>query len=259
MLVAERHANIIEIVNDKGSIRVSELSQIFNVTEETIRRDLEKLENEGQLRRSHGGAVSIKESHTEPSYFEREITNVEEKKEVATEALRYIQPQDRIILDASSTACYMAKILPDIPLTVLTNSMKVAMELAGKEQISVIVTGGTLLPRSLSFVGPLVENALGLYHVNKMFMSCKGLHPKWGISDSNEMQALVKKKFMEVSDKVYLLADHSKLGVKSFSRVAALNEIDAVITDSKTDSANIQAYKDASVEVICSRKLQGNK
>lgn len=254
MLVAERQEKIVEIVNEKGSVRVSELSQIFGVTEETIRRDLEKLESDGRLRRSHGGAVSFKVNQTETPYFEREVTNVVEKKEVAREALNYIEPHDRIILDASSTAWYMAKILPDVQLTVLTNSMKVAMELANKEKISVICSGGNLSSSSLSFVGHLAERSLELYHVNKAFISCKGLHPEWGISESNEMQALVKRKMIDISDKVYLLADFSKFGVKAFSSVSDFDLVDMIITDSKTDKQQIQQFKDFSVKVIRSKQ-----
>ena len=161
MLVAERHEKITEIVNTKGSIRVSELSQLFKVTEETIRRDLEKLEKEEKLQRSHGGAVSIKkEEQMERPYFEREIRNVPEKTAVAEEAVKNVVENDTIILDASTTAWYMAKRLPDIPLTVITNSMKVAMELSSREKVTVISCGGTMLAKSLSFVGPLAIQAI---------------------------------------------------------------------------------------------------
>ena len=250
MLVAERHEKITALVNEKGSIRVSELSQIFKVTEETIRRDLEKLENDGKLQRSHGGAVSIKEHDLEAPYFEREIRNVKEKIAVAEEAIKYVSTNDRIILDASTTAWYVAKRLPDIPLTVLTNSMKVAMELVNREKISVIAVGGSLLPKSLSFVGPQTNNALEHYHVNKAFISCQGIHVERGISDSNEMQALVKKKMIEISDEIYLLADYTKFGVQAFSRVATMDAIHFVITDSKTNQEQIQAFKDLPIKVI---------
>lgn len=250
MLVAERHEKITALVNEKGSIRVSELSQIFKVTEETIRRDLEKLENDGKLQRSHGGAVSIKDHDIEAPYFEREIRNVKEKIAVAEEAIKYVSTNDRIILDASTTAWYMAKRLPDIPLTVLTNSMKVAMELVNREKISVITVGGSLLAKSLSFVGPQTNNALEYYHVNKAFISCQGIHIERGISDSNEMQALVKKKMIEISDEIYLLADYSKFGVQAFSRVATMDAIHFVITDSKTKQEQIQEFLDLPIKVI---------
>lgn len=157
MLVAERYEKIVELVNERGSIRVSELSRLCGVTEETIRRDLDKLEKEGRLKRSHGGAVSIKDPQPETPYSEREITNVEEKRMIAREAVKHIRPKDRIILDASTTAWYMASIIPDIPLTVLTNSIKVSLELSAKQQIEVISTGGILTAKSLSYVGPLAE------------------------------------------------------------------------------------------------------
>lgn len=250
MLVAERHEKITALVNEKGSIRVSELSQIFKVTEETIRRDLEKLENDGKLQRSHGGAVSIKDHDVEAPYFEREVRNVKEKMAVAEEAVKYVAANDRIILDASTTAWYMAKRLPDIPLTVLTNSMKVAMELANREKISVIAVGGSLLQKSLSFVGPQTNNALESYHVNKAFISCQGIHIERGISDSNEMQALVKKKMIEISDEIYLLADYTKFGVQAFSRVATMDAIDFVITDSNTTQEQIEEFRELPIKVI---------
>jgi DeoR/GlpR family transcriptional regulator of sugar metabolism len=181
MLVAERHQKIVKLVNERKSIRVTELSEIFSVTEETIRRDLEKLEKEHKLARSHGGAIYINSSDSmEQPYFEREIMNVNEKREIALRATKLIDEGDKVILDASSTAWYMAKSLPDIPLTVLTNSIKVAMELSNKKQVEVISTGGTLQPKSLSFTGPLAEASMDTYHVSKAFISCKGLHLRRG-------------------------------------------------------------------------------
>ncbi|MCJ7842313.1 DeoR/GlpR family DNA-binding transcription regulator [Lederbergia sp. NSJ-179] len=252
MLVAERHKKITEIVDEKGSIRVSELSQIFKVTEETIRRDLEKLEAEGKLQRSHGGAVSVKqEGQIELPYFEREIRNVKEKMAVADVAIKHVANNDRIILDASTTAWYMAKRLPDMPLTVITNSMQVALELSTREKITVISSGGTLLSKSLSFVGQLAIQAIEPYHVNKAFISCQGIHIERGISDSNELQSLVKRKMIEIADEVYLLADYTKFGIQAFSRIAPLEMIHSIITDSKTDQDFIRALQEMNIEVIC--------
>lgn len=253
MLVAERHEMIVRLVNDRGSIRVSELSEICNVTEETIRRDLDRLEEAGRLVRSHGGAVSIGDQQPEIPYLEREVIRMEEKKRIARQAVAYIEPHDRIILDASTTAWYMAAIVPDIPLTVLTNSIKVAMELSTKEKVEVIATGGTLAPRSLSFLGPSAERTLDQYHVDKAFLSCKGVHLDRGISESNELQALVKKKMIEISDKVFLLADTSKFGVQAFTYFAKLREIDEIITDDEVDVATIRQFEEKSVKVKVSR------
>lgn len=253
MLVAERYEKIVRLVNQRGGIRVSELSEICEVTEETIRRDLDKLEQAGRLQRSHGGAVSIREQQPEIPYFEREITSMEEKKRIAQEAIKYIKPNDRIILDASTTAWYMASIVPDITMTVLTNSIKVAMELSAKEKIEVISTGGILAPRSLSYVGPLAERSLDLYHVDKAFISCKGVHMIRGISESNELQALIKKKMIGITDKVFLLADYSKFGVQAFTRVAGINQLDEIVTDDKVDTQYIEQLEEQSVKVTVAR------
>ncbi|QTN00518.1 DeoR family transcriptional regulator [Sediminibacillus dalangtanensis] len=251
MLVAERQQKIVEVVNERKSIRVSELSRIFSVTEETIRRDLEKLETEQKLARSHGGAVSIiPDESAELSFSEREITNVKEKKEIANEAAKYVIEGDKIMLDASTTAWYLAKALPDIPVTVLTNSIKVAMELSSRKEVTVISTGGTLLSKSLSYVGPLAESSLDTYHVNKAFISCKGFHLDKGISESDEQQARIKKKMMDNADSVFIMIDHSKFGVRAFSRLSGIEAIDHVITDGKVDTAILQQLSDRSLNLI---------
>ncbi|WP_274650438.1 DeoR/GlpR family DNA-binding transcription regulator [Paenibacillus humicola] len=252
MLAAERYAKIVQIVGERGSVRVSELSELCGVTEETIRRDLDRLEREGKLQRSHGGAVSVREAQTEAPYFEREVTNASEKKRIAAEAVKRIEPHDKIALDASSTAFYMAAALPDIPLTVLTNSIRVAAELAGKEKIEVISTGGLLSSRSLSFQGPLAESNLEQYHVAKAFVSGKGVHPERGISESSELQAAVKRKMIGMADEVYLLADSSKFGVRAFAHIASCDQIHHLITDSRADDEIMQVYRNLGIAVTIS-------
>lgn len=251
MLVAERHQKIIELINEKKSIRVSELSQLFSITEETIRRDLEKLEKEKKLIRSHGGAVSLNTSSiSEVSYLEREIINVKEKKQIALEAVKQVFEGDKIILDASTTAWYMAKKLPNVNITVLTNSIKVATELSTKKEITVISTGGILRPESLSNVGPLAEESLESYHVNKAFISCKGLHLKHGMSEASEQQARLKELMVNSADTVYIMVDYSKFGVQAFTRFSDLDSINYVITDSQVDEQTVQLLNDQSVQVI---------
>lgn len=249
MLVAERQRKIVDLVNERLSVRVTELSKIFSVTEETIRRDLEKLEKENLLMRSHGGAVSIEKDQGETSYIEREITSAAEKKAIAVEAVRSIEAGDQIVLDASTTAWYVAKELEDMPLTVLTNSIKVAIELSKKEQIKVISTGGTLLTQSLSYVGPLAERSLGMYHVNKAFISCKGVHLEKGLSDFNELQALLKKQMMDIADETILMVDSSKFGTRAFSQIAPITKIDCIITDSNIDEQTKKQLEEKNIKL----------
>ncbi|WP_028552509.1 DeoR/GlpR family DNA-binding transcription regulator [Paenibacillus sp. UNC451MF] len=251
MLAAERYEKIVSVVNQRGAIRVSELSELFQVTEETIRRDLDRLEQAGRLTRSHGGAVSIKDDQQpEIPYFEREITYAEEKKRIAQAAIKRIAPKDRILLDASSTAWYMAAEVPDHPLTVLTNSIKVATELSSKEKIEVISTGGLLAQRSLSYVGPLAERSLDTYHVDKLFLSCKGVHLDRGISESNELQARIKERMIGMADEVILLVDSSKFGIQAFTHVADLSEVDVIITDRRIAKDTLEQLQDRGISVI---------
>lgn len=250
MLVAERYEKIVRLVNERGSVRVTELAALFGVTEETIRRDLAALEQAGRLKRSHGGAVSVRDVQGELPYFVREVTHAAEKERIAREAVKRIEPCDRILLDASTSAWYMARHLPDIPLTVLTNSIKVATELAAKEKIDVIVSGGRLSPRSLSFVGPQAETSFQDYHVDKLFFSCKGVHPERGLSESNDLQARLKRQFIGMAERVVLLADSSKFGVQAFARIAGLERVDAVISDDGLDGKTKEQLEERGIEVV---------
>ena len=250
MLAIERRNEILEKLQADRRVVVSELSQIYDVSEEMIRRDLDKLEQQGKLRRSHGGAVSVKEPQAETPYSEREIIHQKEKKIIAAAAVRLIEPYDRIALDASSSAWYMASILPDIPLTVVTNSIKVALELSSKEKVQVISSGGQLAARSLSYVGPMAERSLEPYYVDKAFISCKGVHLERGISESNELQAMVKQRMIKQSDRVYLLSDNSKIGIQAFTHVAGWEDIQVVITDDGIRPEHTDALRSREIEVM---------
>ncbi|WP_076347287.1 DeoR/GlpR family DNA-binding transcription regulator [Alicyclobacillus vulcanalis] len=251
MLPVERQRAILHYLNERGSIRVKELSRMFSVTEETVRRDLHILEMEGKLRRSHGGAVRIDDdTPAETSYLIRESEHVPEKMAIARAAIGYVEQGDSIILDASSTALHVANALPNMPLTVLTNSLKVALELASKDKIEVISTGGILRASSLSYVGPMAEEAIGRFHVNKAFLSCKGVHVEHGFTESNALQALVKRKMVEIADMLILLADHSKMQARDFTKVGDVDEIDLLITDEKTSEDDVRAFEQAGVRVV---------
>ncbi|MCL6631846.1 MAG: DeoR/GlpR family DNA-binding transcription regulator [Alicyclobacillus herbarius] len=249
MLMADRHRKIVELVEREGSVRVSELSELFQVTEETIRRDLDKLESEGKILRTHGGAVRTDEPGIEIPVSEREIERIEQKRAIAAKAIEWVEPGDQIILDASTTAWQMAKILPDIPLIVVTNSVKVIMELAGKDNIQVISVGGNLAARSLSFVGPLAERSLDNYHVRKLFMSCGGCHLDYGISEATEEQARVKAKMIANADDLILLVDSSKFQRRAFTQIAPVETADVVITDAEVDPGIVERMEGLSISV----------
>lgn len=232
MMAVERQRKIVEYIHAHGSIRVVEISQLFDVTPETARRDLDLLESEGKLRRSHGGAVRLSDDLNDVPYLERESTNAKEKNEIAQRAVELIHIGDTIALDASSTCWFLARALPDMSITVLTNSIRVTQELSQKSKITVISTGGILRAASMSFVGPLAQETLSKYHVHKAFVSCKGVHAQYGVSESSELQALIKRQMIMIADETYLLADHTKFGKRDFAQAVSLSQITAIVTDS---------------------------
>jgi len=249
MLVVERHRRIVEAVNRKTSLRVTELAGMFGVTEETIRRDLESLQEQGFLVRSHGGAVALTDASYEVHHAARETQHQAEKTAIAREAMKRIHPDDTLIMDSSSTVLLVARILPDMRITVITNSIQAAMELSGRPLVRVIGIGGTLMSSSLSYVGPLAEKCLSEYHARKAFFSCKGFSAKDGASESNELQALLKRKMLEHSDEHYLLADGSKLGSKSLTVWAAAADFTEVITDQGAPAHSLDGLKKLGVRL----------
>jgi DeoR/GlpR family transcriptional regulator of sugar metabolism len=250
MLIAERHREILTILQRDGSVRVTELAKTFQVTEETVRRDLEKLEIDGRLQRSHGGAVSLGTNGREIPFTDREARQQAEKKAIAHAAALRVQPGDTIFIDASSTALSFARVLPDTHLTVLTNAVKVALELSSRPHIRVISTGGLLAPESLSFVGPLTEKLLADYHVDKLFFSCKGVDYERGISESNELQGALKNKLLSMSGERFLLADHTKFGVRGLTKFADLSDLTELITDKKTPASVVKELESRGVKVL---------
>ena len=235
MIAAQRQREILNEIVKEGSVRVAELATRLDVTEETIRRDLDKLEETGKIRRSHGGAVLADQGPQESPHWAREQVNRAEKNAIAQAAADRVQPGDTIILDASSTAYYLAAHLPDIPVTVITNSSKVAIALADQDQVKVICIGGTLSPKSLSFVGPVAERNLNEFSADKAFLSCGGVDNQLGLSDANELQAELRRLMIERSDHHTLMCDYSKFGSRTLAHIADIDSFNEVITDNAID------------------------
>jgi DeoR/GlpR family transcriptional regulator of sugar metabolism len=250
MIAAHRHQEILNEISTKGSVKVSEIAARLSVTEETIRRDLDKLESTGKVRREHGGAVAIETADHEMPYWQRELIRAGEKTAIAARAATLVQAGDTIVLDASSTAWFLAKQLPDVPLTVLTNSSQVAVALSRRSQIKVVCVGGQLSPASLSFIGPLTEEMLLRYRANKAFLSCGGVELDRGLSDTNELQARVRQHMIRISERCILMADHSKFGKPALAVVAPLRSMHTVITDAETPAPTLAALRKLGVEVM---------
>ena len=232
MLAIERKNEILSILQKEQRVLVSELSQRYNVTEETIRRDLEKLEREGFVKKTYGGAVLNKNISVDLPLKIREKTNRKEKLAIAQKVAELVEEGECIMLDSSSTSLMIAQSLKKKEkLTVITNSVEVLIELSGCEGIQVISTGGTLRDSSLSLVGKAASDILSRYNVDKAILSCKGLDMHKGVTDSHEMEAEVKMSMRACAKTTILAADSSKLDSVYFIKVMDLEPGDILVTN----------------------------
>lgn len=232
MFGIERRSLIISQLNEKKSILVQEAAPFFGVTEETIRRDLKELENQGLLTRTHGGAILADDSKAEAPLEVREGINIAGKDSIGREAAKLVNDGDTIILDASTSSLFVAKHIKDKKgLTVITNAEKVIFELSACHDINLISTGGILRHKSLSYVGRAAESSLSNYYANKVFFSCKGFSPDRGLTDSNEQESDIRKAMLKCSEKSIFLCDRTKFEKVGYVTTAKLEDIDLIITD----------------------------
>ncbi len=238
MLAVERLTAITEALNSNDCVSVSELSRAFSVTEETIRRDLDKIVNsDHSVVRVHGGAYKIKTFDREAPYQLRETLLVEEKDRIARRSFAMLDDGDTIMLDSSTTALHLATFIKDSPLkiSVITNSLRIASELSDCAHTNLILTGGTYRPASCSFVGYSATNTLDEFHADKAFVSCSGLHERFGLTDNSESEAQVRRMMLMNSDFRYLLVDSDKFGRCKSHRIAHLDGIQAIFSDREPD------------------------
>lgn len=244
MFALERQKKILDQLKANGSVTVSKLSEELGVTEETIRRDLEKLEKQEALLRTHGGAVPLDENKQEFSLERRKKINTDIKQKLAREAVTFITPGDTVFIDASTTAFYMAQELKSFHgITVITNSLRVANELSGLPEIKLIVVGG-MVSMNQSLVGSMAEsNIQNHYFVNKMFFSSRGISIA-GILESNEQECFIKQSMMQNATVKYYLCDKGKFGRVGFVKLAKLDEIQYLITEKDAVEPELQAALD---------------
>jgi DeoR/GlpR family transcriptional regulator of sugar metabolism len=256
MLAIERQHRILDMLLNSGAVATVKVAKTLDISEETVRRDFEKLEAEGLLSRKHGGAVRINDSRRDLSLNSREMVNVAEKEAVAKLALAQIQAGDTIFFDASSTVFHLACLLPNLEMTVLTNALKTAIELTRRSAIQVILVGGVVSHRSLSSQGTLAECMLDCYHIQKAFMSCRGLDAERGVSEANVEQAGLKRKIVGTADHTIILADHTKMGLKSSYFFAKLEEVDILITDRQPEKNVKQVLQKSAGKVMVPEENQ---
>jgi len=252
MLQERRQSEIIQILHQKEEIRVAELSKLFGVSENTIRRDLKELERKGLVKKVYGGAV-INEKFPTPDlpYRIRENSMIKEKREIGLIVSNLIQNGESIILDLGTTTLEIARNLHDkAHLTVITNNFSIVDELKGNSNIQVIVAGGEYRETAKGCVGYYTEEFFSkIYQVDKTFLSCGGITPE-GVMNPNHYELKTKREMIRAGREVYVVATSDKIGKISFASLCSLSEIDAIITDKNIPEEKIQIFQKLGVKII---------
>ena len=250
MLNEERRRAILELVNQDGRVLVKELAEKFGTSQITIRKDLELLNSNGQVHRTHGGALTVESGAlVDPTLREKEKLHRKEKLRIAEAAARMVQEGESVLLDSGTTTTAVARALRDFRhLTVITNAVNIAAELSGT-QVEVILTGGIVRKNSFSLVGPLAEETLRQLSADILFLGVDGFDTRVGLSTPNLLEAKVNKVMVEVARKTVAVCDSSKFGRRAMSTIVPVTAVHHVVTDKHIGKGDLSNLKETGVAV----------
>jgi len=251
----QRRLQIVQQIQESGSIRTAELIQKFGVSDTAIRRDLNILEDDGQLRRVHGGAVAVGRSIAGTSFQTKAMQYREEKCCIGQTAASLVKPGESIILDSGTTTLEVALALPGIvtnsqPITIVTNSLPIVLGLMDWSAGNLNVLGGILLPEHQATVGPQTIANLKRVQVTKAIIGCDGLTISHGLTTAHMLVAEVGRMMVEVARQVIVVTDSSKLGRVGFTQIVPLDAIDILITDKNAPAELVEQIRDLGIEVL---------
>lgn len=228
----KRRDQIIQKIKKEGSVKVDDLSKEFEVSSVTIRNDLDFFEDKGLIHRTYGGALLRNNVYNDPSLEEKRKINVAEKRRIGEYAAGMVKEGESIILDSGSTTREIALRLKNLKnLTIMTNAINIALDLADTSDLQVMLTGGVLRDKSYSLVGPEAERTMQNYYFDKLFLGVDGMDFDHGLTTSNPLEAQLNRIMVERSNSVIAVTDSSKFGRHSFSYICDLSPINTVITD----------------------------
>ncbi len=246
----ERHSRILALLQQDGSISVSQLAEQFRVSEVTIRKDLSVLEQQKKLYRTHGSAILISPYIGDRHVSEKEKKNVAEKQAVATAAAALIEPGDSVIIASGTTMAFLAQeIKPAGRLTVITAAVPVTQILSQEPNVDVIQLGGITRNSSVSVVGPFAEQMLRSFNCSKLFLGVDGIDFELGLTTTNMLEAALNRAMIDAAQKVIVLADSTKFGRRGFSKICDLDAVDRVITDSGMPGVYLEKFRERGIEV----------
>ncbi|TLS51817.1 DeoR/GlpR transcriptional regulator [Paenibacillus antri] len=257
MLPLQRKQALIAYLADRGAATLKELSDRFGVSEMTVRRDLNELEQENRIRRSHGGAVYLKPEQEigqdEPEMTAKQAINRDVKDRLAAYAAqKFVRSGDTVVLENGTTVSRMAERLGHLEqLTLLTNGIDTLSRFRpyATDKRAIISCGGMLRDISGTFVGSVAEEFFSRYHADTLFLSALGYTPETGFTDPNLMDTQVKKNMIRSANKVVMLLDSSKIGKRYFSPVATLADIHVFVTDSGLQQEDRERIEESGVEL----------
>jgi DeoR family transcriptional regulator of aga operon len=250
VLNEERRRQILDILNREGRVLVVDLAKQFLTSQVTIRKDLDVLQAQGRIHRSHGGALPARESALEdPTLREKEKLHRKEKLQIAAEAARMVHEGQVVILDSGTTTTAIARALRDFQnLTIITNAVNIAAELSGSS-LEVILTGGTLRKNSFSLVGPVADDTLRRLNADILFLGVDGFDVNHGLTTPNQLEAKVNRAMMDVARVVVVVCDSSKFGRRALCSIAPPAAVHHLITDRGIRKADLAALKQAGIHV----------
>jgi DeoR family transcriptional regulator, aga operon transcriptional repressor len=251
MLVDERRQHILSLIQEHGRVLVGELSSTLNISQITIRKDLDHLQSKGLIQRSHGGALRLQSGALfDPTLQEKQKQHTPEKQQIAAAAVKMVQEGQCVMLDSGTTTTAIAGALKQFSrLTVITNAVNIATDLAGTD-FEVILVGGTLRKNSFSLVGPLAEDVLEEMHADILFLGVDGFDLEIGLTTPNFLESRVNRAMVKASGRVVAVCDSSKFNRRSLSRIAPLSAIHSVITDKSLPETVAVELRKQNVEVI---------
>lgn len=250
----ERRDQIMKMARENRVVKNRDLMERFGISIETVRRDLKYLEKQGRLECVYGGAV-LKQAPAAASGLEAShASHSAEKEAIAREAANIIESGETIFLEEGSTVFAMTRYLKDIsPLTVITSSLRIAVELGSQPGCTVIMPGGRVMPGTLELTGFQSDENLGLFNIDKAFIGVNGITDTHFTDYSMIDRMYIRRRVIENSAQAIVLADYSKFGVRATVNVASVNELDMVITDDKTPESYVKKLKDSGVRVIVAK------
>ncbi|MFZ5967953.1 MAG: DeoR/GlpR family DNA-binding transcription regulator [Bacillota bacterium] len=239
MITEARRKKIIELIEREGVVNLQQLTDSFDVSIYTIRRDLTDLEKKGLLKKTHGGAVRVEKTKWIPTMESGKTEAVEEKKCIAVKAAELVSDGDTIMLMGSTIALYMIPLIKHKTITIVTNSLDIAKELSLFENIETILIGGRIKNYKGNILGSRAVDEIRNYHFDKAFLPCAGIEDNMGISTSTIDSADFLSAVVESTNQNIVIADYRKIGRITFAKVCTIEKIDMLITDERSDKETL--------------------